>query len=243
MTSAAGEAGNHLLGLLGTRDRGRLRPLLRRATVARGDILQERGEPLAQVLFPIDCVLSFLQVMEDGLSVEVASIGAEGALGLAALAGEELAAGRGVVQVAGSIWCVELPALRRMVAESPALAALLLRYQALLMQKVMQSVGCNQFHTVRQRLSRWLLTLFDRVQADELSLTHEFMSEVLGIRRPTISELAGELQAAGVIAARRGRVLLRDRRRLERLACECYRCGQRDHAAFRRVAEALPATD
>jgi CRP-like cAMP-binding protein len=190
------------------------------------------GQPVEAVYFPAGCVISLLQVMQDGSMVEAATIGAEGAMGLEGLMEGGTAIGRGLVQVAGTAWSAEIPALRRLIAERPEVASLFQRYQWSLMVQVLQSVGCSHLHSARQRIARWLLVMFDRAGVDELLLTHEFLSDTLAIRRPTVSAIAGEMQQAGIVSYRRGRVVLLNRQRLTRICCECYELSRKNDRAL-----------
>jgi CRP-like cAMP-binding protein len=213
---------NRLLGLLTEADAAALAPLLRRVTLARGLLLHEARQPVATIHFPITCVVSLLQTMRDGVSVEGASVGSEGAVGLAALAPPGLAESRALVQVSGEAWAADLPDLQRLVREHPTLAETFCRFQALLLLQLMQTVGCNQVHSAEQRMARWLLTMFDRAGTRELAMTHEFLADVLAIRRPTVTALARGFRERGALAFGRGRVRLCDAPTLEAMSCECH---------------------
>jgi CRP-like cAMP-binding protein len=219
---------NLLLGRLDAADTERLSPILRRVVLARGRVVMDPGQPVEAVYFPAGCVISLLQVMREGSMVEAATIGAEGAIGLEGVVAGGTAVGRGLVQVAGVAWCAEALALRRVVAERPEVMAALQRCQLSLMSQVLRSVGCGHLHSARQRIARWLLAMFDRAGVDELLLTHEFLSEILAIRRPTVSAIAGEMQQAGIVSYRRGRVVLLNRQGLIRISCDCYELSRKD---------------
>jgi CRP-like cAMP-binding protein len=211
-----------LLALLDDLDWAALLPSLRRVHFARGTILQEARQPVMAVQFPITCVVSLLQTMRDGVSIEGACIGREGAVGLSGLAFPGEAEGRAQVQVGGEAWTIELAELRRLLRERPAMADVFCRFHALLLLQVMQTVGCNQVHSAEQRMARWLLTMFDRAGTEELAMTHEFLAEVLAIRRPTVTALARGFRERGALAFRRGRVRLCDAPLLEAMSCECH---------------------
>jgi CRP-like cAMP-binding protein len=201
---------------------GYFSPALRQVSLQRGRVLTDPEQPVEAAYFPTGGAISLLQVMQDGTMVEAATIGAEGAVGLEGLVDSGSSIGRSLVQVPGEAWRLDAQLLRRLAAERPGIAALFQRYQWVLMQQVLRSVGCSHLHSARQRIARWLLTMFDRAETNELQLTHEFLAEVLAIRRPTVSAIAGEMQQAGIVTYRRGRVLLRNRQRLARMSCECY---------------------
>jgi CRP-like cAMP-binding protein len=191
---------NALLGQLGAEDPGIPSSMLRLVVLPRGHVLTDPAQPVEAAYFPLGCVISLLQVMQDGTTVEGATIGAEGAVGLEGLISGGASIGRGLVQVPGEAWRLEVSTMRRLAAQRPGIAALFQRYQWILMQQVLRSVGCGQLHSARQRIARWLLTMFDRAGTDELQLTHEFLSDTLAIRRPTVSGIAGDMQQAGIVS-------------------------------------------
>lgn len=195
---------------------------LRRVHLAQGTVLQEARQPVSVVHFPITCVVSLIQAMRDGASIEGACVGAEGAVGLAALAPPGVAESRAMVQVPGEAWAIDLPELHRVMRERPALREVFCRFQALLLLQLMQMVGCNQVHSAEQRMARWLLTMFDRSGRTELAMTHEFLGDVLAIRRPTVTALARGFRERGALSFRRGLVRLCDAPRLEAMSCECH---------------------
>jgi membrane protein implicated in regulation of membrane protease activity len=213
---------NRLLSLLAEPDWAVLLPALRRTRLAQGAVLQEARLPVTAIHFPISCVVSLMQSMRDGVSVEGACIGGEGAVGLSGMVPCGLAEGRGLVHVPGEAWVIEAPELQRVVRERPSIREILQRFQALLMLQLMQTVGCNQVHSAEQRMARWLLTMFERASTDELAVTHEFLGEVLAIRRPTVTSLANGFRQRGALTFARGRVRLCDAPLLETMSCECH---------------------
>lgn len=189
--------------------------LERGATLIAPNVLPEA------VFFPQDCVASLVGATVGGM-VEVATIGREGMVGLPILLGGEPMPSRTFVQVPGVARRIQVAAFRRLIADDAALRERLLRYVQALFAQVSQSVACNRLHSLEERCARWLLMTHDRVGRDEFSLTHEFLAEMLGVRRPSVSIAARTLQDAGGIRYRRGRVAILNRRRLEQAACECY---------------------
>ena len=183
------------------------------------------GEPIEHVYFPLSTVLSLISQMDDGRGIEVATIGNEGMAGLpvflqAAYTSSHMA----VSQVPGD--SLRMPAAQfgefLSGSQNGGLHVALSRYTQALMSMIARAVGCNALHTVQQRACRWLLTTHDRVTADEFLLTQEFLSQMLGVTRASVNEVARELQDAKAIEYTRGRMSILNRNELESRSCECY---------------------
>ena len=188
-----------------------------------GDEIQRAGAPVDRTLFPFDTLMGSLIVDLAGeRSVEVASIGKEGAVGGIVSCGHAPAYARAEVQIAGPALSISLEALEKAKRESPFVHNLFCRYADYLLAQVMQSVACNSFHSIEARAARWLLTAQDRVGGNKLAFTQESLAELLGVQRTTVNAVARQLQDQGAIAYRRGAIEVRDRDVLERQACECY---------------------
>ena len=215
---------NCLLGALAPAALETLRPhLLGPVELAQAQTLHVRGHPVVDVFFPEAGVVSLTAGTSDG-DVEVGLTGREGLVGVAVLLDPEaIAVHQAFVQIPGAAWRVPAPALRRAVAQSPALREHLLRYVHSLMAQSGQTAACNARHTLPQRLARWLLMAHDRVEGDELALRQEAVSLMLAVRREGVSVAAGTLQANGLIRQSRGRIAVLDRPGLEAAACSCYR--------------------
>ena len=195
-------------------------------------VLFEPGELIEHVYFPLSGVISLVTPLRSGDIVEVATIGNEGIAGVPLQANGWLAV-RAVSQVAGTILRMDGDAfLAEFSAEGP-LRDRVLRYTAALFGQIAQSAACNRLHSTEERLSRWLLMSHDRAGRDEFGITHEFLGQMLGSRRSSVTISAGILQAAGLISYRRGRLTIRDRQGLQAVACECY-------AVIRALFEPLP---
>jgi CRP-like cAMP-binding protein len=222
--AAPGEAAgrNRLLGMLPPSEFSLLAPHLKQVSLAKGQVLQEAGEPIHDVYFPHSGLISLLAVMKTGDAVEAAVIGREGGVGLNCGLGSRTAASRAMVQLPGI--GLRIPAARfvAVAAESAPLRQLIACHNDVLLSQVQQSAACNALHDVEARLCRWLLQARDRLGDDRLPLTHEFLSQMLGVRRTTVSLIAHVLQASGLIHYRRGHITIRDVSGLERTACECY---------------------
>jgi CRP-like cAMP-binding protein len=225
---------NRLLEGLPDEDVTRLDGQLRRRSVEKKLVLQEPGQPIREVHFPIDAVVSILTQMDEGQSVEIATIGNEGLVGVISAWGNEAMNLREVatVQVPGEIWSMDADAFRAEVKRQGGMASQVERYTQALFSQVSQQVACNGLHSVEQRCARWLLLTHDRVGTDEFPMTHEFLAQMLGVRRATVTVTAGILQKAGFVEFSRGRVAVVDREGLESTACECY-------AATREVYDRL----
>jgi CRP-like cAMP-binding protein len=177
---------------------------------------------LRQAVFPQGTMISLLVVFNDGHAIEASTIGREGAVGFRTVLGLRHSFTRAVVQISGTFSFIAATALEKIVLENEEFRQHLTRYGLLLHFEAQQNSACNAIHSVDQRLSRWILQTSDRVESDALALTQEFLAEMLGVRRGTISLLAGQLQKDGFIEYKRGKIYIRDREGLKRRACECY---------------------
>ena len=185
-------------------------------------LLQEAGQPIEHCYFPNTMMASILNVMDDGKSVEVGLAGWEGFVGLPLIAGFRSSASRVVVQAEGSTYRISAVDMLRAVRTCPKLAAALLRYSQEATMEVTQIAACNRLHDVEERLARWLLMSHDRVRLDILPLTQDFLSQMLGIRRASVSVAASVLQKSGLIRYERGQLSVLNRKGLEIASCECY---------------------
>jgi len=192
-------------------------------------VLQKRGSVLDGVLFPIAGVASMIAVSDSGTSVEVATIGSEGMIGLPLFLGGQSSVAEVFVQVAGQGLFMAAAQFHRHVETEPFLARMLLLYTQALMTQISQSAACASTHKIKARCARWILQTDDRVAGEEFVLTHEFLGLMLGVRRATVSEAAQDLQTRGFMSYRRGLLTVVDRAGLEKAACECYRLINREY--------------
>jgi CRP-like cAMP-binding protein len=191
-------------------------------TLPFGDVIAEPGEPVRNVYFPFTGVVSLVVQMSFGDMIETAMVGRDGvANGTSALDGK-VSLHKGIVQVAGAAATISPDVLRKLAHEFDPLQSLLIRHEQVLLAQAQQSAGCNASHTVESRMCRWLLRMRDLAQSNELHLTQEFLAQMLGVRRTSVSLVAGTLQKAGLIKYRRGNIHLVDLEQLEQSACECY---------------------
>jgi CRP-like cAMP-binding protein len=214
---------NALLAGLPPAEFDRLCPLLEVVDVELRREVQRRREPVTEVHFPLSSVYSMVALTEEErVQVEVATIGSEGMVGLPLFLGATASPNTVFVQVAGRAAVLSAADLSDFLARDGALHGLLHRYTQTSLVQVSQNVVCNNAHSVEQRAARWLLTTADRVRSDRFPLKQDFLAQMLGVRRQTVSESAGRLQADGLITYTRGVVTIADRPALEATACECY---------------------
>ena len=212
---------NRILEALPAEDRDRLIRGMVLVALPIKTVLFEPGEPIRAVHFPIDGVISLVTPLDDGAIVEVATVGNEGIVGVPLFSGGSLAV-RAISQVSGSSLRMDAAAFLAEVDRPGAFSDLVHQYLSALFGQISQAAACNRLHTNEERLSRWLLMSHDRVGVDDFAITHEFLGQMLGSRRATVTLSAGILQAAGLIRYHRGHVSILDREGLESVACECY---------------------
>jgi CRP-like cAMP-binding protein len=213
---------NRILSALPAEETERLLPHMEQVELRLGDVISQPDEPLKYVYFPHRGAISVIAVLEDGSQVEVGVVGNEGMYGLPVVLGTDTSPLLAIVQLAGGATRMRADVLREEVSLCGRLQNLLLRYGQAFFIMTAQNVACNRRHCVDGRLARWLLMSQDRAKSDEMQLTHEFLSIMLGVRRAGISEAASKLQTNGLISYRRGRVHIVDRQGLEATSCECY---------------------
>ena len=217
-----GRTGNRILDALPADVRRRLSPALRSVDLRVRTVLWEPGQPIVAVHFPVSVVVSLVTPVSDGSVVEVATVGNEGVVGVPAALGSGIATIRALVQVRGT-------SLRMSAADFDAemqcpgpFRMLVQSYLPALFSHVAQVAACSRLHSAEERLSRLLLMTHDRVGADRFEITQEYLAQMLGSRRPTVTVAAGILQKEGLISYRRGRMVILDRAGLETASCECY---------------------
>jgi CRP-like cAMP-binding protein len=200
-------------------------------------VLHETGDALKSAYFCNTGMVSILSVFPDGKSVEVGLVGKEGFVGLPLVAGFKTAPNRAIAQIDGTAFRVDAKTLAAFLAKSPKLERSLQQYSQISAVQTTQIAACNRLHEVDERLARWLLMCADRVESNQLPLTQEFLGQMLGTRRSSVTVAAGILQKAGIIANGRGDVRIVDRRKLEEAACECYGIMQQQIADWQRHSD------
>jgi CRP-like cAMP-binding protein len=228
---------NRLLAALPPSDLSLLHPHLKRTVLEQGTLLQERDDRVECAYFPLSGMISLLAVMGDGQAIETAIVGREGTVGAMSGLGPWHAASRAVVTVPGTAWVIATSQLQDAVRQSDHLRNIILHYKETLLAQVQQTAGCNALHNAEERLARWLLQTRDRIDSDRMPLTQDFLSQMLGLRRTTVTVVAGVLQTAGFIHYRRGYLEIIDRSGLEQAACQCYGIIRQ------RTDQALPRAD
>jgi CRP-like cAMP-binding protein len=213
---------NRILAALPQDEVTRLRPELERIDLALGDQVYESGGRLEYVWFPISCIVSLIYTMEDGAAAEMGLVGNDGMVGIALFMGGDTMPNCAVVQLGGRAIRMKAKTLQSEFLRGGPLQRLLLRYTQALITQISQTAVCNRLHSVEQRLSRWLLLCHDRAGSNELPMTQEFISNMLGGRRQSVTVAAGRLQDAGLIHYSRGHITIVDRTGLENCVCECY---------------------
>jgi len=221
-------ARNHLLGALPNSDVARLTPHLRLVSLSLGEALYESGIALRHVYFPIDSIVSLLNVMADGASAEIAVVGNDGVVGVSLFMGGESTPSRAVVQSAGHAYRMRASILKSEFIRAGAMQHLLLRYTQALLTQMAQTAVCNRHHTLDQQLCRWLLLSLDRLPSNELAMTQDLIANMLGVRREGVNDAAGKLQDAGLIHYSRGHIVVLDRLGIEARTCECYAVVKRE---------------
>ena len=217
------EPKNRLLMALPPEDLEYLLPHLEPVALPHRKVLFEADEPLARVYLIESGVISLVTVFEDGTTVEMATVGREGLVGVGMLLGGDTALGCYLVQVPGSALAVEASRFRGALLKSPKLRMVCEAYAQAFFAQLLQNVACNASHTVERRCARRLLMSLDRSDGDTFALTQELLAEMLGVRRSTVTLIDRALQKAGLIQYRRGAITVLDRSGLEAAACECYR--------------------
>lgn len=232
MLRTHGPLKNNLLASLSPEDYALVAGHLTQVDLEKGRLLYDPGDRVDTVYFPLDCVISLMTLMESGAAIESATVGREGGVGLLAAISPRHSLSRAIVQVPGRCARASVGPLADVVARSPGLRSMIERHNDALFGHAIQSVACNALHSVEARFCRWLLSCHDRIDTDTINLTQEFLADMLGVQRTTVTAVAGALQAKGLISYRRGVVDILDRPGLEAMTCECY-------GAVRRIYQTL----
>ncbi len=220
---------NRLLAALPRASLGRIIPDLDLKPLKMRQVMQLRRRPIREIVFPLAGVASMISMGNSSDSVEVATIGCEGMIGLPLFLGDRKAASQIFMQVPGEGLHLSAAAFRRHLAREPALSRALLLYTQALLTQVAQCSACNCHHPVEARCARWLLQTHDRVKGDVFPLTQDFLGLMLGVRRSSVTTTAGALQKRKLIRYSRGTITVLDRKGLEKAACACYRLISKEY--------------
>ena len=223
---------NHLLAALPPDVQGRLFPHLELTELPLRSLLYESGRPMRHVYFPTDSIISMQYLLESGASTALSVVGNEGLLGVNLLMGGKSTPSRSVVQGAGHAYRLSRARVKEEFSRHGEMLALMLRYTQALMTQIAQTAVCNRHHSIDQQLCRWLLLSVDRLTHDSVTLTQEFIANMLGVRRAGVTEAALRLEQLGAISYGRGLIKVLDRTQLERLSCECYRVVRKESDAL-----------
>lgn len=223
---------NHLIALLPRKDRTRFLALCEPVKLVFGEVLSQPGKPTRHVYFPTQGFISLVADIDGKPGLEVGLVGQEGMLGSQLALGVVTAPLHALVQGAGTAWRMGAKAFKTELANNAPLRAVLDRYVYVLMAQYAESAVCLRFHSIRQRLARWLLMSHDRSRSDSFQVTQEFLAFMLGVRRVGVTSAAGILQNQGLIEYSRGKLTVLNRKGLEAVACSCYAVDQKTYAAI-----------
>lgn len=222
LTRPQASCGNRLLAALPAEEYERLLPNLEPISFNLGEVIYQSGGHIDYIYFLTDSIVSLLYTMESGMSAEIGIVGNEGVIGIALFMGGDTMPNSAVVQSAGSAIRTKAQFLQNEFKRGGEFQHLLLRYTQALVTQISQTAVCNRLHPVERQLCRWLLLSHDRLQTDELVMTHEMIANMLGTRREGVTIAAGKLQDAGLITYYRGNIKIINRAGLEAAVCECY---------------------
>jgi CRP-like cAMP-binding protein len=223
---------NQLIGAMQSASRKRIEPHLEPVAFKLGEMVCDAGGLLRHAYFPQGSVLSLLTVLESGAAIETANIGREGAFGLFAAMYSRVSFNRCIVQLAGQAVRCPIQLLQSEFKNSEHVRDLFVSYSETLLSQVQQTVACNSMHTTEERMCRWLLMMHDRAGGEALPYTHEFLSQILGANRKSVTLAAQSMQTAGLISYRRGTIQILDRAGMETASCECYAIVRERFDAF-----------
>jgi CRP-like cAMP-binding protein len=212
------EIHNRLLASLRMEDLRLLERHIREVPIEQGEMLEEPGGSVDAVYFPQTGMVSLIVQMPEDSSVEVGTVGSEGAVGMAVGLGSRVSFISALVQVSGTALCIPASRFRAAAGQSPHIRDLIVRYSELQLGQIQQTAGCNALHDVPGRLSRWLLQASDKIDSDTIPFTHEFLGKMLGVRRSTVSQILSQFHAAGLLHSHRGQIRLLKREELKKKA-------------------------
>jgi CRP-like cAMP-binding protein len=219
-------ADNKFLSSLSLGDLELLRPHLHETKLVLSNVLFEPGEAIRRMYFPTAGVISLVVMMKSGDGIEAGMVGYDSVVGTPAALDGSLALQRAIVQMPGDAFTMDVPRIREAVASSRSLRIKLYEHDQTLLAQAQQSAACNALHLVEERLCRWLLRTRDLVKSNDLPITQEFLSQMIGVRRTSVTLAAQHLQTAGLITYRRGLITVRDAEGLEGSSCECYEAAK-----------------
>ena len=232
MSEKSAQSRNRILRSLTHEEYTDLLPFSQRVTLAAGDILFEAGDRIAEFYFLDSGMASLLSTTENGSTIEVGMVGSEGFVGSALVLKTNRMPYRSMMQITGEATKIKARPLLDQFDKNLDLRNLILRYLHLVLAQVSQSALCNRFHTLEERLCRWLMISREIIDSDEIPLTQELLSQMLGVARTGVTMTAGALQQSGLIRYRRGQITILDREALANASCECYRIVKQEFDRF-----------
>ena len=232
-----GDPRNRLLEILAPEDLEWLESQFECTQLSRGEVLAEEGETLQHTYFPQSAVVSLVRALKNGQIAEMATFGREGLVGLAFEGIPLQFFGRYIVQIPGTALRIDTASLHKAALARPAIRSMILHYTELLMSLTLRSAACNAVHSVEARAGRWIIATCDRVNRQNIPLTHEFLAEMLGVQRSTVSMILHNFQTKGLIHQGRGSITVVDRPGLQQAACECYGALREKYERLLPVAE------
>lgn len=213
---------NHLLSALSAEDFAGIKSKLEPVSCKLGEVLYESGDRMEYVYFPTSAIVSMLYIMKNGAAAEIGIVGNDGLIGNALFMGGDTTTSRAIIQSAGGVVRMKAKDVKEEFAKAGIFQQLLLRYTQALMTQISQTAVCNRLHPVEQQFCRWLLLSHDRLDSDRLVMTHDLISNMLGVRREGITLAAQKLAKQKLIKNVRGTIIIVNRQGLEEAACECY---------------------
>lgn len=231
---------NSILAALSSSDYEHLQPHLEEIDLPAEHNIYNWGDAIRYVYFPIDAIVCLFTTLEDGATIETGIVGSEGVLGISSILGVKTTPSQAMALSHKKALRIRAELLKKEFDAGGKLQNLLLRYIHAVYVQNLQTAACNRHHNMEGRLCRWLLMMHDRNDSNDLEVTQEFISEMLGTRRPYVTTAAGILQKKEIIKCRRGHIEILDRRGLETSSCECYDII---HEEFNRLDEITDAYD
>lgn len=219
---------NRLLSALPQKEYKRLLAKMEEVSLDQGQHLIIPGEEIKRAYFPLNAMISLVSITEEGISVETGLVGSDGVLGVAILLGAATSPMQSVVQIPGMALRMEAKVLKTEFDRGGVFNNILLKYLHVLIIEISQTAACNKLHSIDERLARWLLMGSDSIRSEELPLTHEFLSTMLGVRRAGVTEASARLREKGLIHYHHGVITILDRKGLQEAACECYDAVKRE---------------
>ena len=221
---------NLVLNSLSVSDLEALRPFLKRVDLSSKDVLYEAGGKIFEAYFPETAIISLVVGLATGKTIEAAMVGKDGVAGAASSLEGQVSLSRAVVQLAGTAHSISSNKLKAVAYQSPSLMSILIRHEQTLFAQAQQSTACIATHNIESRLCRWLLRARDLAETDTLGFTQEFLADMLGVERTSVTVAAHMLQQAGMIKYSRGRIQILDTQALQDTSCECYEAVKMHHA-------------